>query len=69
MEPSKNSTAEAVSKYRKFSEKMYEWIKNPEDKKQLLTNPGFGNQSVKWYTGGENNENKKINNEVFVNNP
>ena len=30
MEPSKNSTAEAVSKYRKFSE-------NPEDKKQLLT--------------------------------
>ena len=37
MEPSKNSTAEAVSKYRKFSEKMYEWIKNPEDKKQLLT--------------------------------
>ena len=37
MEPSKNSKAEAVSKYRKFSEKMYEWIKNPEDKKQLLT--------------------------------
>ena len=39
------------------------------NQEKFVGNPGFGNQSVKWYTGGENNENKKINNEVFVNNP
>lgn len=37
MEPSKNSSNDMILKYKKFSEKMYEWIKNPEDKKQLLT--------------------------------
>ncbi len=37
MEPGENSDKETKEAYRQFAKKMYEWSKNPEDKRQLIT--------------------------------
>lgn len=37
MEPDGDSSREQRENYRIFSEKMYEWIRNPEDRQELIT--------------------------------
>lgn len=37
MEPGQESGMETKEAYRQFAKKMYEWSKNPEDKRQLIT--------------------------------
>ena len=37
MEPEDKGDQTKRAEYRKFSKKMYEWSKNPKDKKELIT--------------------------------
>ena len=37
MEPSYDSDRETKEAYRQFAKRMYEWSKNPKDKRQLIT--------------------------------
>ena len=37
MEPKEDSDVEVRTAYRQFAKKMYEWSRNPQDRRQLIT--------------------------------